>query len=578
MNKFITVLCLCLLIPLISFAEDLYVLPSGTCTYNGNGTAATCAASAGAAGAYNGFSNISWGAGAGKVSAGDTLYLVAGQTYKEMLTISGGGSDATTRVTVSAPLSGTAIIDGEGTRKGITIAASVSYLTIDGVKGNAVGGDYDYGLVLQNIGVSNGIQCSAGGNTDIVIRKVEISGTESLLTVDGGAIYAHFGVSAPSIEIAYCWIHGPTGLGQRYRWAVSGIQVWGAQGGTGFSNTVVHHTKVNDIKIDAMKTGWNSSFYNNELVNNHAGTDSVLHNGLYYTCKVSHTSSVLNEPGVGVDWETYWSQSGSTGDVWEFGRNYDYGPHSDGIVIQSGGYTKIYNNYIHGVSSQYIYIDEVSNTSISNIYIYNNIIDVSDSSAVIAGIINLDLEKTNSALDGLYIYNNTILGGPYGVRYAVRGGNTNKLTNCIIKNNIFRTTNANTEGVNIPDFTVFANQNDLNNNLYFTSNATYPDVVSAGSTKYTVAELQALSPIQETNAVVATQATTIGSDYKPTPSSPAINAGADLSATFTTDKDGKYRQPGQWDIGAYEYIPPGMTISGSATVTLGGSGSIILGQ
>ena len=32
----------------------------------------------------------------------------------------------------------------------------------------------------------------------------------------------------------------------------------------------------------------------------------VEHNGTWYTCILPHTSSATNEPGVGVDWETYW--------------------------------------------------------------------------------------------------------------------------------------------------------------------------------------------------------------------------------------------------------------------------------
>lgn len=49
-----------LLSPSLAWAngETLYVRPAGTCANNGNGSAYGCAASAGAAGAWNGLINI----------------------------------------------------------------------------------------------------------------------------------------------------------------------------------------------------------------------------------------------------------------------------------------------------------------------------------------------------------------------------------------------------------------------------------------------------------------------------------------------------------------------------------------
>ncbi len=47
----------------------------------------------------------------------------------------------------------------------------------------------------------------------------------------------------------------------------------------------------------------------------------------------------------------------------------------------------------------------------------------------------------------------------------------------------------------------------------------------------------------------------LASNYKPKSTSPVIDAGADLSAYFSTDKDGITRpQEAKWDIGVYEYI------------------------
>jgi hypothetical protein len=53
----------------------MYVRPLAACFYNGDGTSYRCASSNGGEGAYRAFGNVVWGAGAGKVSDGDTLYI-----------------------------------------------------------------------------------------------------------------------------------------------------------------------------------------------------------------------------------------------------------------------------------------------------------------------------------------------------------------------------------------------------------------------------------------------------------------------------------------------------------------------
>jgi hypothetical protein len=42
----------------------------------------------------------------------------------------------------------------------------------------------------------------------------------------------------------------------------------------------------------------------------------VTNEGSTYTCQIGHKSATENEPGVGVDWTTYWSLSGSGGSDW----------------------------------------------------------------------------------------------------------------------------------------------------------------------------------------------------------------------------------------------------------------------
>lgn len=56
-------------------AETFYTISSTGCANNGDGTASNCAASGGAPGAWRRFSSVTYGAGAGQVSDGDTLYI-----------------------------------------------------------------------------------------------------------------------------------------------------------------------------------------------------------------------------------------------------------------------------------------------------------------------------------------------------------------------------------------------------------------------------------------------------------------------------------------------------------------------
>lgn len=50
----------------------------------------------------------------------------------------------------------------------------------------------------------------------------------------------------------------------------------------------------------------------------------VLNGGRIYVCKLSHVSAAANEPGVGVDWATYWDDVGATAspDTWRTTENY----------------------------------------------------------------------------------------------------------------------------------------------------------------------------------------------------------------------------------------------------------------
>lgn len=57
------------------------------------------------------------------------------------------------------------------------------------------------------------------------------------------------------------------------------------------------------------------------------GTTSQVkgQDGLNYVCVMGHTSSADDEPGVGQNWELYWTQDGSGGSAWATGTDYTNG-------------------------------------------------------------------------------------------------------------------------------------------------------------------------------------------------------------------------------------------------------------
>jgi hypothetical protein len=52
------------------------------------------------------------------------------------------------------------------------------------------------------------------------------------------------------------------------------------------------------------------------------GNDFVTRNGLVYCCIESHLASSDNEPGVGLNWQLYWDQHGTSGHEWRTGSSY----------------------------------------------------------------------------------------------------------------------------------------------------------------------------------------------------------------------------------------------------------------
>ncbi|HEY5761304.1 MAG TPA: hypothetical protein VIU34_36035 [Steroidobacter sp.] len=111
--------------PAVSSSADFHVRPANECTNDGDGTAAACAASPGAAGAFNGFASIDWSA----IHPGDSLYVI-GEHHTGLVV--GNSGTAGRRITIRGDKAGAArgSIDGGGAVSFCLADNNHSYLSV----------------------------------------------------------------------------------------------------------------------------------------------------------------------------------------------------------------------------------------------------------------------------------------------------------------------------------------------------------------------------------------------------------------------------------------------------------------
>jgi len=491
-----------------ALAEDLYVAQTAAGAADGS----NCA-NARAVTFFNTAGN--WGAGANKISAGDTVYLCG--TLTTALSAQGSGSVGNV-ITISPAPGTTATIDGQNVAgfTGINFTGK-SYITLTGVTGDKVAGDTSYGLKIVNIAASAGTNAYCvyenNGGTFINVLHVECSGSSTASSDDnaGGLYLAIDSVT----EIAYNWIHSTTAP---TRWVVSGITAWAGPGSsTNFDDVKIHHNWVQDVGHDGIKCGSNCSMYNN-VVTNVAGSG-----------------------------------------------------HSDSLLFQSGSYGAIYNNYVFGSGDQNIYLDNLYNSTCGHIRIYNNVINSNPGFGMNihpeggAGTAPASTGCTGSGAslwDDIVIANNTFYStSASSIKTSTGGGQT---TNLVILNNIFGTnTDGSYRNIDVKANTTWASSTAWDYNIYSTASVNYP-TVAAWTANHTLAQLQALSPARETNgkAGVPTYVNAGAEDFHlAVGDTVARGAGVNLTGTYsflTTDRDGVARPAsGAWDAGAYMYASGG---------------------
>ena len=180
-------------------------------------------------------------------------------------------------------------------------------------------------------------------------------------------------------------------------------------------------------------------------------------------------------------------------------------------------------------------------TSNGNFAIYNNALSYSDVPTA-ANLFEALISVRGNALGATQIYNNTLNGTVPGMSAAILVERSQDVT---VKNNILR-------GMQYCYYLVLAPRFIFDYNI-LNSVSGASTVGSLDSVFMTFSQWQALG--NDTHGSVADPLVTLPpGDLYLESGSPAIGTAADLSAVFTTDRDGKTRAA-PWDMGAYVFEP-----------------------
>lgn len=438
--------------------------------------------------------SANWGVGANKISAGDTVHLCG--TLTNVLTVNGSGSFGSpitilfeTDAKFSAPTF---------TNCCITVGAH-NYITVDGGSNGLIEAtDTGTGLSYTN---SNGGVCGSDASF-LTVQNLQIrnmyqrTGTTDLVSGGVGVYNSGESIAWSGLTVTNCKI------GNCYQGILASYRTAGASNITFAANQITNCNWGMALGDAGAGTISHVRVFGNSVSNSAVwdeDTDQFHHNGLYF----------------------YSENGGTTTDVEIYGNTFGpgYGTWTTGGTFFSGGL---------GVIS-----------------VYNNIFLSSGTNPANGHITFQPYYNSSSTLRA---FNNTMVADAgIGIYVNFQGGSTNG-TNIALdfKNNIF-----NSNATAIALFTVGETNNfAIDYNLYYGLNASeafsFSSTSSGDFRNFT--NWQTSFDQHGTNLNPLLEA----ADYSLQSSSPAIDAGADLSSYFTTDFAGNDRG-GTWDIGAYEF-------------------------
>lgn len=293
---------------------------------------------------------------------------------------------------------------------------------------------------------------------------------------------------------------------------------------------------------------------------------SGLYSGSSNTTKNLHISYcwIHDTPGngvnfgymVGTDYTSDYGLLFENNVVSETGGGYllDEDKHAQGLQIYSGtnAYTVIRNNIFRNNVSQGA-ISFLGNTTHTYIQIYNNLFYITDLTTYPSTACSIYWHNLSTNVDNIHVYNNTFynLGSSGGVTES---------TNCTASGTPYSCctgsgTGCYAVGYLRQDFVaatnVFFKNNIWMNSRFTTANKGYTIKSNEGG----YANYGTGYPTVTETADPFINSASYDLHLKPTAN--AINGGTNLSALFSTDKDGGSRPGGitAWSIGAYEYQP-----------------------
>jgi len=473
-------------------AENLYVCASGGGSTDGSSWD-SC---------FNGFTDISWGASAGQVGAGDTLYIDGGvesQTYANTILSIGAsgeaGSPITIRVGQDAGHDGNAILDFDACGNSCTKYSGIefygkSYITIDGsVNDNRK-------LTVKNLrNTSNRIYgraisdrtSSGSSSSNITVKHTIAENCNSGITMSGGTGYD---VNNNYMTV----IRGDVGI------SVVGTGEWGAN--------LIHHNYISRVVNETTKYGPDgiSNKHGTSIYNNTFQIDSV---------------------------EYYVSDQ-----------------HPDSIQ-STGNYVKVFNNDFINIGDSGFDSDsgyDATYRAPHDIWIYNNtfrIVNYLDQFPEYIRFYNCTETVSN-----LKIFNNDFIDNNEFANIKIACGDSTTGSGNEIKNNIWHNSIGSYVSISFAG-AALGSSFSFDYNVYSgTSSITY-----LGSTTSATDWIAAHEPHSRTSppTFASYSANDINNNLRLSSSDTAtIRLGTGLSAFFTTDKEGKTRTL-PWDIGPYEF-------------------------